>query len=215
MSGGFTFAAPDGAPALDPDEVWFQFLCTTGPGEHEAGGTPDAKVRPEHACMHGTYWRLDDPAAPIPPVDWGCRCAMSYCAAPDSKAAKLLPPAKDAPEVNAKAVSKEWLNDHSPGWEKVAKKVAQAQPQDAERIAKATAKAVGVPVRNVPVILQAQPPAAMLPLGTGPLSGVGNAGRRLVEAWRRGDMEAAAKLKRSYPATYKRILIEEGLPHAP
>ena len=57
---------------LDADAVFVQLVCQTGPGEHDPNGTPDDRVRPSHAALHGTVWRLDDPRAPIPPMDFGC-----------------------------------------------------------------------------------------------------------------------------------------------
>lgn len=47
--------------AFDGEDVWVEFL-TVG----------DNHVRPAHAALHGTVWRCDDPAAPAPPLDYGC-----------------------------------------------------------------------------------------------------------------------------------------------
>jgi hypothetical protein len=41
--------------------VWFRYVTQQ-----------DGAVRPAHAKLHGTIWRLDDPNAPIPPLDYGC-----------------------------------------------------------------------------------------------------------------------------------------------
>lgn len=38
----------------------------------------DERVRPSHAALHATEWRPLDPNAPIPPLDWGCRCFLVY-----------------------------------------------------------------------------------------------------------------------------------------
>ena len=62
----------EGQGVLDADAVFVQLVCQTGPGEHDPNGTPDDRVRPSHAALHGTVWRLDDPRAPIPPMDFGC-----------------------------------------------------------------------------------------------------------------------------------------------
>jgi hypothetical protein len=72
--------------AVSGDEVWFEFVTQE-----------DDKVRPEHAALHGSVWRVGDPAAPVPPIDYGCRCGMRYVAPPGSPAAKLLPPARGVP----------------------------------------------------------------------------------------------------------------------
>ena len=76
--------------SVNPEEMYFQYLCTTTDGSHEPDGTPDENVRPSHAALHGTIWRVSDPTAPVPPIDWGCRCGMRYVAAPDTALAKLV-----------------------------------------------------------------------------------------------------------------------------
>jgi hypothetical protein len=39
--------------AFDADQVQFQFICQTGPGEeHDPDKPPDNRVRPEHAALH-------------------------------------------------------------------------------------------------------------------------------------------------------------------
>ncbi len=70
--------APPGREPMDGDRVWYQYHT-----QH------DNRVRPSHAALDGTVWRVDDPKAPTPPIDWGCRCYRSYCAAPGHVA---LPP---------------------------------------------------------------------------------------------------------------------------
>ena len=165
MTIGFTFNADPTQEALDPNEVWIQFLCTTGPGKHDPEDAPDSMVRPEHAALHGTYWKLDNPGAPIPPLSAGCRCTFIYVANPNAGAVELLPTAKGPAEVDGKVSGIRWLNAHSPGWEKVAAEVAKAQPQQASAIAHEMAQAVGVPESHVCLILQAQEPAPLAPLG--------------------------------------------------
>ncbi len=68
--------------ALDNKELWYQYLTQN-----------DDRVRPSHAALHGTYWRADDADAPVPPLDYGCRCFIRYVAAPESAAAVILPEA--------------------------------------------------------------------------------------------------------------------------
>lgn len=64
------------AGQFDPREVWFEFLTQQ-----------DDRVRPSHRALHGTVWRVGDPSAPVPPLDYGCRCFIRYVAPPGSQAA--------------------------------------------------------------------------------------------------------------------------------
>ena len=77
------------AGAFDGDDVWFMFRTQD-----------DDRVRPEHEALDGTVWRVGDPAAPVPPLDYGCRCFMEYVARPGSEAAAVLPAADKAPETH-------------------------------------------------------------------------------------------------------------------
>lgn len=114
----------EGGGALDSDEVWVQFLCQTGPnGEHDPEEPPDEFVRPSHAAYHGQIFRLDE--APIPPLDYGCRCAIHYVAKPGSDAAKVLEDVAPEPPTTPQDATKEWLDDNAPGWEKTLKRIAQ------------------------------------------------------------------------------------------
>lgn len=47
--------------SLPGDAVWFR-LVTQG----------DDRVRPSHRALHGTVWKVGDPEAPVPPMDYGC-----------------------------------------------------------------------------------------------------------------------------------------------
>lgn len=85
--------------AVSGDDVWFEFVTQD-----------DDRVRPAHAALHGSVWRVGDPAAPVPPIDYGCRCGMRYVAPPGSPAAKLLPVAATAPKSHAEVLSA-WLAD--------------------------------------------------------------------------------------------------------
>jgi hypothetical protein len=90
-------AAAMEAGAVSGDEVWFEFVTQE-----------DDRVRPMHAALHGSVWRVGDPAAPVPPIDYGCRCGMRYVAPPGSPAAKVLPVAKAVPATHADAF-RAWL----------------------------------------------------------------------------------------------------------
>lgn len=205
-------AVEDRGGPLDSDQVYFQFVCSTGNGAHDPHSAPDDRVRPEHACLHGTIWRLDDPGAPIPPLSYGCRCAMKFVAKPDTPASRVLDEAPAAPETSQKAPARRYLEEHAPEWQQVAKAAADAPPAQAVATSYDTAKSLGYSRDIARMALDVQPPPPQVILGTGPLSGVGRAGRILVERWRTGDMQAAADLKRKYPATYVRIRAEENLP---
>lgn len=82
------------AGAVSGDEVWFEFVTLE-----------DDRVRPAHAALHGSVWRVGDPAAPVPPIDYGCRCGMRYVAPPGTKAAKFLPPAPRSPQTHEAVIS--------------------------------------------------------------------------------------------------------------
>lgn len=206
--------AGKGGP-LDADQVYFQFVCTTGDGGHNPEGAPDDRVRPEHAALHGTVWRLDDPSAPIPPLNYGCRCSMRYVAAPNTTAARVLDEAPAEPESDPQAPAERYLEKHAPAWEEVATAAAEAPPAQATATAYEAAKGLGYTRDIARMALEIRPPPAVALLGTGPLTGVGRAGRVLVERWRAGDLKAAADLRRKYPATYARILRQEELPEPP
>lgn len=104
--------------ALPGDSVWFRLVTQN-----------DDRVRPSHRALHGTVWRVGDPAAPVPPMDYGCRCMIEYVAAPDTPAAAVLPPAEAVPVTPAEAYGS-YLDDAMPDWKAVAKQVAKAQPID-------------------------------------------------------------------------------------
>jgi hypothetical protein len=197
--------------SLDPEQVWFQYLCTTASG-HDPDEEPDAKVRPSHAALHGTVWRIDDPAAPIPPVDWGCRCSLRYCAPPNSTAAEILPPAPSQPVTDPSAPVRTWLDDNVPDWRAITDAAAKVAPQQAETVAFAVAKDMGVSREIARLALQAKPlpTPPPQPLGLDPLAGIGRAGRALARRFLDGDAAAGLELAQKYPATYAR-LIREGL----
>ncbi len=127
-------AALDGEGALDPDQVMIQFLCSTGPGEHDPDQPPDDHVRPTHAALHGRMFTLDA-GAPIPPLDYGCRCAIRYVAQEKTAAARVLENVSDVePEDSVTPAYTAWLQKNAPGWEKVAA-AAEAAPDGQEAAA--------------------------------------------------------------------------------
>lgn len=97
-------AAALAAGPLDGGQVWYEFLTQQ-----------DDRVRPSHRALHGTVWRAGDPAAPMPPLDYGCRCFISYRAAPGSAAAKVLPVATSEPTTQDAAFGA-FLDGEASGW---------------------------------------------------------------------------------------------------
>jgi hypothetical protein len=79
-----------GEGVLLDSSVWFRYVTQE-----------DGRVRPEHRALHGKIFRFDDPNAPIPPLDYGCRCGIEYVAQPGSAAAEILPEADKPPEGEA------------------------------------------------------------------------------------------------------------------
>lgn len=98
---------------LPGDDVWYEYVT-----QH------DSHVRPSHAALDGTTWKVGDPFAPVPPTDWGCRCAMSYCGRPGSVAARVLPEAKNAPTTRAAAYAAH-LDREVPEWRTIAEETAK------------------------------------------------------------------------------------------
>ena len=90
--------------AFDSDQVWYEYLTQE-----------DDRVRPTHAALHGTVWRVGDPRAPVPPIDYGCRCFVRYVAAPGSAAAQFLPEAPSEPTTAADAYGA-YLDERAAGW---------------------------------------------------------------------------------------------------
>jgi hypothetical protein len=108
-------AAALGGGALDGGQVWYQFLTQQ-----------DDRVRPSHRALHGTVWTAGDPSAPMPPLDFGCRCYISYVAAPGSPASRILPTAPSSPTTQADAFGA-FLDAEAAGW-RTAWKAAQDRP---------------------------------------------------------------------------------------
>lgn len=94
------------AGAIDPDAVWYVYHTQD-----------DDRVRPSHAALEGTVWRVGDPHAPVPPLDYGCRCYSTMCAPEDSPLAKKLPaPPADEEITTAAAHYADYLDGAVPSW---------------------------------------------------------------------------------------------------
>lgn len=122
-------AAAKSEGALDSEQVYYQYICSTASG-HDPDEAPDDKVRDSHAALHGTVWRLDDPLAPVPPLGTNCRCGMRYCGKPESVAADVLGATAPSEPTNAPDAFGEWLDDHQPKWEAYAKAAENVKPAD-------------------------------------------------------------------------------------
>ena len=111
------------AKPLNSSEVMMQFLCTTNDetGAHDPSGSPAPRVRPCHAALHGTVWRIDDHRAPVPPLDYGCRCALRYVSIEKPKTRNALPVVEKEVEDNAADPIRRWLDDNVEKWREVAK----------------------------------------------------------------------------------------------
>lgn len=105
------------AGALDPESVWFEYVTMH-----------DDRVRPSHAALDGTTWRIDDPLAPVPPIGYNCRCAMRYVGKPATVAASVLPAAKVEPLPMARVFAN--ALDASPvdNWKTLARQVVNVRP---------------------------------------------------------------------------------------
>lgn len=96
------------AGGFDPREVWYEFVTLE-----------DDRVRPGHRALHGTVWKAGDPNAPVPPLAYGCRCALRYVAPPGSQAARkgLLPPSPKPTTDTLPAVYAQYLRGRLPGFD--------------------------------------------------------------------------------------------------
>ncbi len=92
---------------LDGDSIWYEYVTQA-----------DDRVRPSHAALHGTRWRADDPEAPTPPLDYGCRCFIRYIAKPNTDAAEILPEADGGLSTRSEAYS-QFLTDNLDDWRKI------------------------------------------------------------------------------------------------
>jgi hypothetical protein len=100
---------------LDPEQVYFKYHTMH-----------DDRVRPSHAALDGTVWKVGDPFAPVPPIAYGCRCSMSYVSKSGTPAAEILPVAEK--EIQTKgAVFATALDRSIPAWKDLAAS-ARAKP---------------------------------------------------------------------------------------
>lgn len=135
---------------------------------------------------------------------------MRYVAAPGTPAARVLPDAPvEKPEADPAAPYVAYLDDHAPKWSEITSAAAKAPSGQEMPVAFAVAKDLGYP-RDIArlALLADPPPAKAAPAGLGALTGIGPTARRLAAAWIAGDKAAGEKLRRSYPATWARLLEE-------
>lgn len=161
------------AGALDPREVWYEFVTLE-----------DDRVRPSHRALHGTVWKVGDPNAPVPPLDYGCRCSLRYVAPPGSVAARkgLLPPSPQPTTDTVPAVYAAFLRDRLPAGfdlpravrEAAALPVAEQVPTLAEALQRAVATLTAGQARDLArMAMQARREGRILP---------GKPGERLLPA---------------------------------
>jgi uncharacterized protein with gpF-like domain len=98
---------------LDESQVYYEYVT-----QH------DTHVRPSHAALNGTVWKLGDAFAPVPPLDYGCRCYLSYRGKPGTIAARLLPEAASEPTTKSAAYATH-LDKEVRGWREIAKDTAK------------------------------------------------------------------------------------------
>ncbi len=102
------------------NDVVAQFICNTGDdGEHDPDASPDDRVRPSHAAFHGMIFELG--TCPVPPLDYGCRCAIRYVARPDTPAADVIDETSDEEAITPEQATEKWLEENVDDWKKVAK----------------------------------------------------------------------------------------------
>ncbi len=130
---------------LDSDQVFVQYLCQTDElGGHDPDEPPDDRVRPSHAAFHAQIFRIED--APIPPLDYGCRCAIRYVAKPDTVASEIFDVEADKDPITAVEATEEWLDKNVDEWEQLQNLAEQLKPLDA--IAKLTEAAKKLGIEN-------------------------------------------------------------------
>lgn len=115
---------------LDSDSVYFQFLATTADGGHDPDGEPDEHVRDSHAALHGSIWNINNPLAPVPPIGYGCRCAMRYVGKDGTPAAVLLGAEAESEPESLAVVFAKWLTDNIADWTKYRAVAAETKKAD-------------------------------------------------------------------------------------
>ena len=140
--------------AFDGGDVWYEFQTRE-----------DDKVRPAHAALDGSVWRVGDPNAPVPPLDYGCRCSIRYVARPGSEAAKVLPPAPGVPTTHASLLAK-YLADRlrvtQAGVGKVADSLANVSEADRLGVATLRVQTQLAKIKEPSGLGEARPLARML-----------------------------------------------------
>ncbi len=119
------------------DDVLVQFVCQTGEDEHDPDAEPDDAVRPSHAAFHGCIFSMSE--APVPPLDYGCRCAIRYVAAKDTPASDVLSDEATEEPTTPAAATKAWLQENAKGYETLLKIAEKSAVKEA--IANVTEKA--------------------------------------------------------------------------
>lgn len=140
---GFSLSKKDKADVsagVLSDDVYVQFVCTTENG-FDVNSPPDDRVRPSHAAFHGRVFKPSD--APVPPLDYGCRCAIRYVAAPNSAAAELIDVTPQTPTTPAEA-TEDWLIANVPELDTLKRSAAAAKTKDALSTVAVKAKKIGV-----------------------------------------------------------------------
>ena len=142
------------AGAFDGGDVWYEFQTRE-----------DDKVRPAHAALDGSVWRVGDPNAPVPPLDYGCRCSIRYVARPGSEAAKVLPPAPGVPTTHASLLAK-YLADRlrvtQAGVGKVADSLANVSEADRLGVATLRVQTQLAKIKEPSGLTEARPLARMI-----------------------------------------------------
>lgn len=124
---GFSLSAAQKKELADgalSEDVYVQFICQTGPGEHDPEAEPDEHVRPSHAAYHGRIFKLAD--APVPPLDYGCRCGIKYVAAPDTIAEKVLDDVAEEQPTTPVVATEDWLKENVPQYDAIKRAAVRA-----------------------------------------------------------------------------------------
>jgi hypothetical protein len=147
LSDLFKSVVADAAKAVDAaggalgDDVYVQFICSTENG-FDPDSPPDDRVRASHAAFHGQIFRLAD--APVPPLDYGCRCAIRYVAKPDTKAAEVLDETASEDPTTPIEATEAWLEEFVPQWRTLSRSAAAATKKEAITSATLKAKELGI-----------------------------------------------------------------------
>lgn len=156
--------ARDSGGALDEEQIFIQYICNTGEETvaHDPETPPDSRVRPAHAALHGRVFRLDE-SAPIPPLDYGCRCGIRYVAKPGTPAEGLIGDKAETEPVTVAEAYRDFLDTNAPKWEEI---VDAAEGQRFPMLAaEAKARELGYAKDIARMALTIRPVKPMLPRG--------------------------------------------------